>query len=51
MKYIKAYEDIEEELQQGDYVIYKTESGYDRFDKFIDNNLGIFIGPTYTGPN
>lgn len=49
MRYLRTYENINEP-KTGDYVICKGNTG-SSLDKFLDDNLGIFIGPTYTGSN
>jgi hypothetical protein len=43
MRYLKTYEAINDNLQIGDYVICKTDTGDEKIIDFIENNVGQYV--------
>jgi hypothetical protein len=43
MRYLKTYEAINDNLQIGDYVICKTDTGDEKILNFLENNIGQYV--------
>ena len=43
MRHLKTYETINDNLQIGDYVICKTDTGDEKILNFLENNIGKYL--------